>query len=65
MSFIIQKQSPRGVKIEVLTIFAKFTGKHLCQSPFYNKVAGRTTFLAEYVFVSKTKIIQIKPFIYI
>ena len=23
----------------VLEIFAKFTGKHLCQSPFFNKVA--------------------------
>ena len=25
---------------EVLGNFAKFTGKHLCQSPFFNKVAG-------------------------
>ena len=65
MFFIIQKQSPRGVKIEFLTIFTKFTGKHLCQSPFYNKVAGRTPFLPQYLFVSKTKITQIKPFIYI
>ena len=24
----------------VLKIFSKFTGKHLCQSPFFNKVAG-------------------------
>ena len=24
----------------VLKDFAKFTGKHLCQSPFFNKVAG-------------------------
>ena len=24
----------------VLRNFAKFTGKHLCQSPFFNKVAG-------------------------
>ena len=23
--------------------FAKFTGKHLCQSPFFNKVAGGAT----------------------
>ena len=29
----------------VLTNFAKFTGKHLCQSLFFNKVAGRTLFL--------------------
>ena len=31
-----QKQSPAGV----LRNFAKFTGKHLCQSPFFNEVAG-------------------------
>ena len=27
----------------VLKNFAKFTGKHLCQSPFFNKVAGYKT----------------------
>ena len=31
-----QKQSPRGF----LRNFAKFTGKHLCQSLFFNKVVG-------------------------
>ena len=36
-----QKQSSRGVlKKDVLRNFAKFTGKHLCQSLFFNKVAG-------------------------
>ena len=30
-----QKQSPTGV----LRNFAKFTGKHLCQSPFLNRPA--------------------------
>ena len=35
-SVCLQKQSPRGV----LKNFAKFTGKHLCQSLFFNKVAG-------------------------
>ena len=29
-----------SVKKGVLTNFAKFTGKHLCQSLFFNKVAG-------------------------
>ena len=29
-----------SVKKGVLKGFAKFTGKHLCQSPFFNKVAG-------------------------
>ena len=28
------------MKRVVLRNFAKFTGKHLCQSPFFNKVAG-------------------------
>ena len=32
----IQKQSPRGV----LKIFAKFTGKHLCQGLVFNKFAS-------------------------
>ena len=37
----MQKQRP-GVfcKKRILTNFAKFTGKHLCQSLFFNKVAG-------------------------
>ena len=34
----------RGVLLEKMFLeirnFAKFTGKHLCQSPFFNKVAG-------------------------
>ena len=29
-----------SVKKDVLRNFAKFTGKHLCQSLFFNKVAG-------------------------
>ena len=29
-----------SVKKGVLKNFAKFTGKHLCQSLFFNKVAG-------------------------
>ena len=28
------------LKKDVLKNFAKFTGKHLCQSLFFNKVAG-------------------------
>ena len=35
-----QKQPPRGIKKGVLRNFAKFTGKHLCQSLFFDKVAG-------------------------
>ena len=36
----------RGVLKGVLRNFTKFTGKHLCQSLFFNKVAGmRTPFL--------------------
>ena len=29
-----------SIKIGALKNFAKFTGKHLCQTPFFNKVAG-------------------------
>ena len=36
-----QKQSSGGVlKKRFLRNFAKFTGKHLCESLFFNKVAG-------------------------
>ena len=31
----------RSVKKAVLRNFEKFTGKHLCQSLFFNKVAGQ------------------------
>ena len=34
--FIVKKRSSRGV----LGNFEKFTGKHLCQSSFFNKVDG-------------------------
>ena len=30
----------RSIKIDVLKNFTKFTGKHLCQSLFFNKVEG-------------------------
>ena len=35
-----RSQQRCSVKIGVLRNFAKFTGKHLCQRLFYNKVAG-------------------------
>ena len=35
-----RSQQRCSVKIGVLRNFAKFTGKHLCQTLFYNKVAG-------------------------
>ena len=41
---VVQKQSqfPKGaLQKRVLRDFAKFTGKHLCQSLFINKVAGQ------------------------
>ena len=38
-----QKQSTGGVLLKaVLRNFTKFTGKHLCQSLFFNQVAGLT-----------------------
>ena len=37
----LQKQWPGGVLLKVvLKNFAKFIGKHLCHSLFFNKVAG-------------------------
>ena len=36
----IKRQSSRGVKIDDLQNFSKFTRKHLCQSFFFNKFAG-------------------------
>ena len=52
-----QKQSPRRVLQNVLRNFAKFTGKHLRQSLYFNKVADlseivkfmTTTFLTEHL----------------
>ena len=42
----MQQQSPRRVlKKGVLRNFAKSTGKHLCQSLFFNIVAGLHLFL--------------------
>ena len=38
---LLQKQPPEVIyKKGVLENFTKFTGKHLCQSLFFNKVAG-------------------------
>ena len=34
-----------SVRQGVLRNFEKFTGKHLCQGPFFNKVAGKKVFL--------------------
>ena len=36
-------------KIDVLKNFAKFTGKHLCQNFFVNKVARPGTFFTEHI----------------
>ena len=38
--FDFEKQAPElYYKKDVLKNFAKFTEKHLCQSPFFNKIA--------------------------
>ena len=43
---LFQKQPPEVFcKKGVLRNFAKFTGKHLCQSLFFNKVAGACNFI--------------------
>ena len=48
------KAATRGVlqKKGVLRNFAKFTGKHLCQRLFFNKVAG--LFSCEFCEISKS-----------
>ena len=41
--FTVKSRSSRPevfCKKDILTNFAKFTGKHLCQRLFFNKVAG-------------------------
>ena len=41
----IKKQPPEVLyENDVLRSFTKFTGKHLCQSLFFNKLAGQNTF---------------------
>ena len=37
------------VRKGVLSNFAKFTGKHLCQSLFFNKAAGLKPFFTEHL----------------
>ena len=46
----LQKQPRKGI----LRNFTKFTGKHLCQSLFFNKVAGRN-------FIKKEALAQVFP----
>ena len=43
-------------KIAVLRNFAKFTGKHLCQGLFVNKVAGQAC-----SFINKETLVQVFP----
>ena len=55
---IFQKQSPEMLcEKGVLRNFAKFTGKHLCQSFFFNKVAALSSraqvFCCEFFEISK------------
>ena len=61
------------VKKVVLRNFAKFTGKHLCQGLFFNKVAGRiskNTFFVEHLRTTASghpryESIDLKSFLYI
>ena len=39
-SYVMGRRPEVFCKKGVLKNFAKFSGKHLCQSPFFNKVAG-------------------------
>ena len=44
-----------SVRTGVLRNVAKFTGKHLCQSLFFNKVAGLQVFSCEFRDISNNK----------
>ena len=49
-----QKQPPEvSHKKGVLRNFTKFTGKHLCQSLFFNKVAGLSTLFLQNTFFTE------------
>ena len=57
-----EQQPPKMFcKNDVLRKFAKFTGKHLCQSLFFNKVVGpakfpRISFLTEHLLAIASKV---------
>ena len=57
-----EEQSPEVFcKKDVFRKFPKFTGKHLCQRIFFNKVTGiakllRTTFLTEHLQATASKV---------
>ena len=53
-----------SVRKGVLRNFAKFTGKHLCQSLFLNKVAGRSGWLLLYNFGTGVKTLVQTTIIY-
>ena len=66
-----QKQPPEGFyKKGIFTNFAKFTGKHLCQSVFLNKVAlaqvfpgvfcknSKNTFFTEHLRTTASRLIS-------
>ena len=57
---MFQKQSPEVFyKKGVLRNFTKFTGKHLCQSLFFNKVAGLRPEACN--FIKKETLAQVFP----
>ena len=47
-SYVQKKPAEVFCKMDVLRNFAKFTGKGLCQSLFFNKVGGLRTLLNTY-----------------
>ena len=49
-----------SVRKGVLRNFAKFTGKHLCQSLYFNKVAGLRPEGCEFCEISKNTFLQNK-----
>ena len=64
LPFGIQKQPPEMFcKKGVLINFAKFTGKHLCQTLFFNKVAGATCVFSRICYFSRPGLILLRRII--
>ena len=51
---VVQSRTGMFCKQGALRNFAKFTGKHLCQSLFFNKVEGLKALGLEHLFLQNT-----------
>ena len=70
MTIVLSEAATRGVLYKkVFLKFAKFTGKHLCQSLFFNKFAGAADVFTyrlnlkifEYIYRKLMKLLKVLP----